>query len=436
MVDRREFLKRAGLLAVAAPLSGCAQTPPVRSAASPAVADASGPAALVPSDWQRLREEFSLDFSYSHFAGFLLACHPRIVLEDIEHHRRALQQNPVLCLLNTEEREEDVRAAAGAYLQVEKAQVALTGSTTMGLGLVYNGLALRPGQEVLTSIHDHYATKEALSFRAAKDGVKINTIRLFDNPQTMTVDEVLHNVESNIRDATRVAAFTWVHSGSGVKLPIGQIGQLIERVNQSRAEADHIIFVVDGVHGLGVENTTFAELHCDFFVAGTHKWLFGPRGTGIICSRTPHMRHLTPTVASFSSYDNFGTTMTPGGFHAFEHQWAVRRAFEFHASLGKAAVTERIHQLNSYLKTRLRETRGVELVTPVSTELSAGFTFFRVGQIDPGIVSELMLEQRVITSEADRDVGPVVRMAPGLLNNEAEIDHAVALVAEAYKRFG
>ena len=69
---------------------------------------------------------------------------------------------------------------------------------------------------------------------------------------------------------------TWVHSGSGVKLPIGQIGELVRRHNRDRDEQDRIVYVVDGVHGFGVEDAQFSDFNCDYFIAGTHKWMFGP----------------------------------------------------------------------------------------------------------------------------------------------------------------
>jgi isopenicillin-N epimerase len=34
-----------------------------------------------------------------------------------------------------------------------------------------------------------------------------------------------------------------------------------------------------------VEDETVAQMGCDFFVAGTHKWIFGPRGTGLIWAK-------------------------------------------------------------------------------------------------------------------------------------------------------
>ena len=56
-------------------------------------------------------------------------------------------------------------------------------------------------------------------------------------------------------------------------------------LNKKRAEADRVLLCVDGVHGFGVEQESVGDLGCDFFVAGCHKWMFGPRGTGIVWGR-------------------------------------------------------------------------------------------------------------------------------------------------------
>ena len=40
----------------------------------------------------------------------------------------------------------------------------------MGLGLVYNGLKLQPGQQILTTLHDYYATHESLRLAAERSG--------------------------------------------------------------------------------------------------------------------------------------------------------------------------------------------------------------------------------------------------------------------------
>ena len=64
--------------------------------------------------------------------------------------------------------------------------------------------------------------------------------------------------------------------------------------------------------------------------------------------------------------------MTPGGFHSFEHRWALDQAFVFHQAIGKPRVTQRIHDLNDHLKQGLAKMRRVTLRTPLSRDLSAG----------------------------------------------------------------
>jgi len=209
---------------------------------------------------------------------------------------------------------------------------------------------------------------------------------------------------------------------------VGAIGELVRQHNRNRDEAERIVYVVDGVHGFGVDNARFADFNCDYFIAGTHKWMFGPRGTGIICSASEQMQHLTPTFATFSRNEDFGTIMTPGGYHAFEHRWALGEAFKLHLELGKADVQARIHQLNDYLKARLAEHRAVELVTPVSREFSAAFTFFRIKDRDPDAVAAYLNANKVMVDAVDRDAGPVIRFAPSLLNDEQQVDRAMALL--------
>jgi selenocysteine lyase/cysteine desulfurase len=223
-----------------------------------------------------------------------------------------------------------------------------------------------------------------------------------------------------------------VQSGSGVKLPIGEIGKLVDEHNRNRDDKDRILYVVDGVHGFGVENLDFPDMHCDFFIAGTHKWMFGPRGTGLICARSEQNTYVTPMVPTFSQDNNFATTMTPGGYHAFEHRWALDEAFKLHLQLGKAQVQARIHQLNDELKGQLLAHPQIELVTPRSPALSAGFTFFRVKGQDSGEVAAHMMKNRVVIDAVERDVGPVVRTSPGLLNTSTEIQRFMTLLSQRF----
>ncbi|WP_085631406.1 aminotransferase class V-fold PLP-dependent enzyme [Pseudomonas sp. R16(2017)] len=428
MSNRREFLKQAGLLAAALPLG--AGLPELAAAAqSPALASTLG------DKWTQLRQLFDQDPDYLHFSNFLVTTHPRPVRDAIALHRAAIDKNPGLSmdwdLGVTEQREEEVRAWAGKYVQADARQIALTGSTTQGLAMIYGGVRVRADQEILTTEHEHYATHTILELRTEREGTRVRKIRLFDDPQKIDKAQLLATIDRSIRPETRVLGMCWVHSGSGVKLPLPDIGALVDKHNRGRSEADRIVYVVDGVHGFGVEDLSFPAMNCDFFIAGTHKWMFGPRGTGIVVSRTPEVKYVTPIIPTFSEAEHFSTTMTPGGFHAFEHRWALSEAFKLHLRLGKADVQARIHALNSYLKQRLLQRPQIELVTPLSPAFSAGFTFFRVKGKDSDKVAAHLMANRVVADAVHRDVGPVIRTAPGLLNDEAQIDRLLAVLDRA-----
>ncbi|MGH8451028.1 aminotransferase class V-fold PLP-dependent enzyme [Pseudomonas sp.] len=420
MTDRRTFLKQAGVFAASLPLLPQAL-----------VVEAT-PLANTP--WTGLKQLFNQDPDYLHFSNFLVASHPKPVRDAIERYRLQIDRNPGLAmdwgLQETWKREGQVREWAGRYLNATPAQIALTGSTSEGLAMIYGGIKVRADQEILTTVHEHYATQSSLDFRVQKQGTQVRRITLFDSPSRVSVDEVLGNIQRNIRPNTRVLGMTWVQSGSGVKLPVGEIGKLVEEHNRSRDDQDRLLYVIDGVHGFGVENLDFPDMHCDFFIAGTHKWMFGPRGTGLVCARDTENKYVTPMVPTFSEDTNFATTMTPGGYHAFEHRWAADEAFKLHLQLGKAPVQARIHALNTELKNQLLAHPKIELVTPLNPELSAGFTFFRAKGQDSDAVVAHMMKNRVVIDAVDRDVGPVIRTSPGLLNSSDEIQRFMTVLSQ------
>jgi len=88
------------------------------------------------------------------------------------------------------------------------------------------------------------------------------------------------------------------------------------------------------------------------------------------------------------------------------------------------------HFLNTYLKDRLNEIGGVEPATPMSTDLPAGFTVFRVAARTVEEVQKVMQDNKIIVSPAYLDARPVVRMSPGLPNSTEEIDEAVDVLRE------
>src|SRR5438105_1738622 len=91
---------------------------------------------------------------------------------------------------------------------------------------------------------------------------------------------------------------------------------------------------------IALTQKTTTGLGADAFSAGLHKWISAPRGTGFVWAKPEVWATMRPLIPSFSTFELFNaweeghpptTTpkaawFTPGGFHSFEHQWAVPAA--------------------------------------------------------------------------------------------------------------
>jgi len=398
-------------------------------------------------DWTKVRAQFRLAPDYAHLSGFYIASHPAPVRGAIEAFRLALDENPFLVVERgmfesaAENLQLRVREDAAAYLGGRADEIALTPNTTTGLALVYHGLQLKAGDEVLTTTHDHVSHHESIRLSTERNGASVRKVPLFEDASTATADGIVSRVKAEIAPATRVLGITWVHSSTGMRLPVRQIADAVQQINRQRGEAERVLLVVDGVHGLGAAEDRVVDLGCDFFCAGTHKWLFGPRGTGIVWAKAENWARLKPLIPTFSDFEPFQAWMenrpprgptnanrvTPGGFVAFEHQWAMGAAFRMHQQIGRARVAARIRELNDRCKTGLAAIRGVKLHTPRDPALSAGVNCFEVVGMEPGAVVKALLSRKIVASTSPYKV-TYARLAAGLFNTPDEVDRAVAAV--------
>lgn len=363
-------------------------------------------------------------------AGLLITSHPTPVRDAIAQYRIALNENPGLYLAENNYRlQEEVRQAIARYIGAQSNDIALTDSTTMGSALVINGLDIREGQEMLTTEFDYYSTHESLRYKAERTGATVREIPLYENIQNISSDEIVDTLINAARTQTRVITTTWVYSSTGLKTPIRQIADRLAQINRDRNEADRILLLVDGVHGLGVEDATMSDLGCDFLMAGTHKWMFAPRGTGIIWGNPETQAAVSPTIPTFSRTGDWGGSMTPGGFKSFEHLWATTQAFDFHQQIGKSQISDRIHSLSRQLKQGLSKMSHVTLYTPMDDNLSAGIVCFDVDGLSPSQVVSQLRERKIIASITPYSPS-YARLTPGVYNTPQEMDRVLAAIQE------
>jgi selenocysteine lyase/cysteine desulfurase len=207
-----------------------------------------------------------------------------------------------------------VTKALGRYTGTDPQDLALTSNTTAGLSVVYHGLPLKPGDEVLTTDQDHYVQHEAIRLATERTGASWRKIPIFSSYDSISADDIVDRIRKGIGPKTRVVGITWVHSSIGLRMPVRRIADAIAELNADRGPENRILLVVDGVHGIGVEDPWITELGADVFAAGLHK----------------------------------------------------------------LRITERIHALNTQMREGLSKMANVVVYTPASSELSAGLVCFDV----------------------------------------------------------
>ncbi|MBX7540936.1 aminotransferase class V-fold PLP-dependent enzyme [Qipengyuania sphaerica] len=414
----------------------------VGGAAGVALASGGAAAAAKPAadlSWSEIKAQFNPAPGITQMSAFYLASHPKPVRDAIAKHRLGLDHDShsyLKAMYST--CEYGLRKAAAEYMGADADHIAQVGSTTAGLGLTLGSIALEPGMEVLTDTRDHIVTQTSTTYGTQRTGADLRREALYADPFRVTKDEVIANVRKNLRDNTRVFAMTWVHSGTGVKMPVAEIGEVVAEHNKGKSDESRTLFALDGVHGFGNQDIDIPDIGADFFIAGTHKWMYGPRGTGIVWARPEAQAFVQSTIPSFDPAWRDGpipempvaTWHSPGGFHAFEHTWAVEDAFRWSSAIGRKRIAERIATLATMAKDGMSKLPKVTFATPMSQDLSAGIIAFDVAGYDPYDAVDKLHERGIIASVVPSFYNPLyVRVAPSLMNDEADVERTVRAIA-------
>jgi len=377
-MKRKEFLKMtAGLaggiagLPVLGRLSGAARTAaPESSVSAPTtaapVADLLAQAASAGDEefyWKLVRDQFILDpeWTFLNFGG-LGSC-PLPVLDALVGFTRAEERAPSAG--HDEKPWQDVKEKLARALgrTCRKEDLGLIGGATEGVNVIVNGLALKKGDEVITSTHEHVAVHSALLNRMQRDGI---AIRLFD-PDIASAQGNVDRIARLITPRTRLILISHVTCTTGQLFPAKEIAAL--------ARAKGIWFALDGAQAPVNAPFDIVATGVDFYTCSTHKWMMGPKRTGFIYVRPGLVDALRPqTVGGGSSvrYDaakgEFVLKPTAERFESGTQNdalfYALGTALDLVETIGVERIARRCRPMAERFYRGLGEIPGVERLSP------------------------------------------------------------------------
>ena len=324
--------------------------------------------------WQTVREQFSFDESKVPMNAANLCPSPRPVAERVFELTRDIDSD---CSFNNRAKFaqllETSREKVAKQLRVSVDEIALVRNTSEANNVINNGLNLQAGDEVVLWDQNHPTNNVAWDVRAARFGFRIKRVATPTNPTT--ISELVECFTRAFTDKTRVLAVTHVSNVSGIRLPIVELCDA--------AHQRDIYFHVDGAQTWGALDVNLRSLGCDSYSASAHKWFVGPKEVGLLYVKESRIGGIWPNVVA----PGWGEGVEPDvrGARKFESLGqrddaalsAIGKTVDFLNGIGQARIERRVFQLADRLKSKVRS-QGVELVTPLAPEFSAGVCIFKV----------------------------------------------------------
>src|ERR1019366_5402029 len=140
-----------------------------------------------------------------------------------------------------------------------------------------------------------------------------------------------------ITPRTRVMSFSHLLTSTGLRMPVAQLSAL--------ARARGCLAVVDGAQAVGGIAVDVKALGCHVYATSGHKWLLGPKGTGLLYLS----EELGKTVDPIALQSGRAAYSASSGVSSIPSVLGLAAAIDYHLGIG----TARIEAHNLDLRNRL-----------------------------------------------------------------------------------
>jgi isopenicillin-N epimerase len=220
--------------------------------------------------------------------GSFGAC-PTPILAAQARFRARLERGPVQFLArDLEPLLDGARAAVASFVGVHPDDLAFVPNATTGVSTVLRSLALKAGDELVTTSHEYNACRNALDFVAARTGARVVFAEVpfpCDSPDT-----VVETALDCITPRTKLGLFDHVTSLTGMVMPIAR---LVEEFTRRGIDT-----LVDGAHAPGMLPLDIGKIGPAYYTGNCHKWLCAPKGAALLYVRRDRQAGIHPLTVS------------------------------------------------------------------------------------------------------------------------------------------
>ncbi|MFC3440641.1 aminotransferase class V-fold PLP-dependent enzyme [Sphingobium rhizovicinum] len=404
LISRRTLMQAA---AIAAPM-----------ALTPGMLSAAGKPAL--------RDAMLLDPAIRYFNAANIAPTFRSVAAVHESETRAFQMDPSVERRALYPKAADaLRARIAKRLNVTAQEIALVRNSSEANTVAVRGLALKAGDRIILTDHNHPSTWDSWKLRAEREGLDLHVVPVPVDAKSS--QDLFDSIAAAVTPNTKAIFLSHMSNITGIIYPVAEIAKL--------AKAKNIWLHVDGAQTFGWMQLDLAALGVDSYSGSTHKWLMGPLEGGMLYVKQERQAELQPIMMSHGYWLTDPANLNTAQKYEISGQrddpklMAVAATLDVLDGVGDAAMDQAVRQRAASMRQAIADVSGTRLFGSGAAAITGPVITVAFPGKDVTALRANLWQAKIATA-ASKLEGGAIRFSPHIYNS----DDDVAAVIEGLRR--
>ena len=428
-LGRRNFLSIAGKGLGLAALSSATVASLLQEihAASKTIAQLTPAQAAMDEDfWFTIQNAFSVTRGIINLNNGGVSPSPRLVTEALVRYIWQQEDATAYTMWQIlEPQSETIRTGLAELFGCDREEIAITRGASEALEILLMGMNLKSGDEILTTTQDYPRMLTTLRQREKREGLVLKLVKIPIPPKDL--NQITAAFEKGITDRTRLILIAHQVNITGQITPVKAVCDM--------ARAKGIETIVDGAHSFAQFDFKQKDLGCDYFGTSLHKWLYAPKGTGLLYVKRDKIEKIWPLMAADSKQANDIRKFEEIGTHSAAPKLAIGEALLFHNGIGGKRKEARLRYLSRYWMNRLKDVPKIRFNTSFDPNQSCAIANVQIEGTDPSAVgSYLFAQHKIFTTPIVHEEFQGIRITPNVYTTLGELDRFCGLMETIAQR--
>jgi isopenicillin-N epimerase len=376
--------------------------------------------------WATIQQSFSVTRGIINLNNGGVSPSPRIVTEAFVRYTWQQEDATAYTMWQLlEPQSETVRTGLAEIFGCDAEEIAITRNASESLEILLMGLDLKSGDEILTSTQDYPRMITTLKQRELREGLKLKLIPIPIAPAN--ADDIAAAYEKAVTPRTKLILVSHQINLTGQIVPVKKVCEM--------ARARGIDTIVDGAHAFAQFDFKRDDLQCDYYGTSLHKWLYAPKGTGLLYVKKDKIAKVWALMASEDKNRNDIRKFEEIGTHSAAMRLAIGEAVLFHRAIGGKRKEERLRYLSRYWMNNLKAIPKVGFNTSFDPKQSCAIANFKVDGVDPvKLGGYLMSKHKIFTTPIVHEEFTGIRITPNVYTTLWELDRFCSVVSDVARK--